>query len=84
MTPQEWAPTVGALISLAVIVGPWMFKVHAKLAVIASKCADLCDKIEQIAHDGRRLWETSSRHESRLETHQLQIAHIEQRLGQHE
>ena len=80
MTFPEWSLIVGAFTSLAFAVGPWMIKVHAKLAVIASKIIDLCDQIERSADEHRKLWETCSRHESRLDTHDVQLSHIAERL----
>ena len=80
MTSEQWIALVGASLSLALAVGPWMFKVHAKLAVIASKCADLCEQLETAAVDQRQLWETTHQHRSRLDTHEVQLVHLEQRL----
>jgi len=80
MTPEQWAALVGAIVSLALGVGPWMFKVHAKLAVIVSKCADLCEKMEALSVEQRRLWETCSRHQSRLDTHEVQLAHFAEEM----
>jgi hypothetical protein len=57
-----------------------MVKVHAKLAVIASKIVDLCEKMDRVSDEHRRLWEVASRHESRLDTHDVQLSHIAERL----
>jgi len=80
MTFPELSLLVGVLIPLALAMGPWMFKVHAKLAVIACKIVDLCDKIEQATDDHQRLWQVCSKHESRLDTHDVQLSHIAERL----
>jgi hypothetical protein len=80
MTFPEVTLLVGVLIPLALAMGPWMFKVHAKLAVIASKIVDLCDRIEQAADDHQKLWQVCSKHESRLDTHDVQLSHIAERL----
>jgi hypothetical protein len=42
--------------------------------------ADLCDKIDRAGGDHRRLWEVCSRHESRLDTHDVELSHIAERL----
>jgi hypothetical protein len=76
----EWSFILGAALSVALAAGPWMFKVHAKLAVIASKVVDLCDKLDRTQDEHRRLWEVCSRHESRLDTHDVQLSHIAERL----
>ena len=80
MDVAEWSLIVGVLMSIALAVGPWMFKVHAKLAVIASKIVDLCDKMDRTSDEHRRLWEVCARHTSRLDTHDVQLAHIAERL----
>ena len=70
----------GIAMSVGLAVGPWMFKVHAKLAVIASKIVDLCSKLEESSAEHHRLWEASYRHQSRLDTHDVQLSHIAARL----
>ncbi|REK19158.1 MAG: hypothetical protein DWQ37_01845 [Planctomycetota bacterium] len=80
MTFTEWSVILGAVLTVALATGPWMFMVHAKLAVIASKIVDLCDKMDHTSEEHRRLWKVSSRHESRLDTHDVQLSHIAERL----
>jgi hypothetical protein len=77
---ELWSLAVGVTMSLVLAIGPWMFKVHAKLAVIASKLVDMCERLESASHEHRRLWEVASRHESRLDTHDVQFSHIAERL----
>jgi hypothetical protein len=80
MTLEEWSIAAGLVGSAAAALGPWMTKVHAKLAVIATRIIDLCDKIDEARDEHRRLWDVCSRHESRLDTHDVQISHIAERL----
>lgn len=80
MTSEEWVALTGVVVSLSLTVGSWMFKVHAKLAVIARECAALCEKFETAATDQRQLWETAARHRSRLDTHDVQIVHLAEQL----
>jgi hypothetical protein len=80
MSIGEWGLVVGSGLSLALAVGPWMFKVHAKLAVIASKIVDLCEKLDDTRDEHRRLWQVCNRHESRLDTHDVQLTHVAERL----
>ena len=80
MTLQEWSLLACSLFSIGLAVGPWMFKVHAKLAVIASKIVDLCDTMDRASDNQHRLWETCTRHESRLDTHDVKLLHIAERL----
>jgi hypothetical protein len=80
MSIPEWGLIVGAVLSVGLAVGPWMFMVHAKLAVIASKIVDLCETMDRNSAEHRSLWEVASRHASRLDTHDVQITHIAERL----
>lgn len=80
MTLPEWSLILGLGTSILLAVGPWMFMVHAKLAVIASKSADLCEKLDQIAAEQRSLWDTTGEHESRLNAHDIQLRHIAEQM----
>ena len=80
MDVELWSLAIGVTTSLMLAIGPWMFKVHAKLAVIASKIVDMCDRLERATVEHRKLWEVASRHESRLDTHDVQLSHIAERL----
>lgn len=80
MTTQEWGIVVGVMVSGLLAVGPWMFMVHAKLAVLASQVTTLCRKMDQAAETQERLWSVHARHATKLETHDVQIAQISQRL----
>jgi hypothetical protein len=80
MSIAEWSLILASVLSIALAVCPWMVKVHSKLAVIASKIVDLCEKMDETSDEHRRLWETCSRHESRLDTHDVQLSHIAERL----
>ena len=77
---EDWGITAGVVISMVLAIGPWMFKVHAKLAVIATETANLCRSLKEAARDHRKLWEVCSRHQSRLDTHDVQIAHLAEEL----
>jgi hypothetical protein len=80
MSISEWTLIVGSVVSVGLAVGPWMFAVHAKLAVIASKIVDLCAKLDDTRDEHRQLWQVCSRHESRLDTHDVQLSHVAERL----
>jgi hypothetical protein len=45
MNANEWTTLVAAAISAAVVIGPGIVTLHAKLAVVASQVAELCDKM---------------------------------------
>ena len=80
MSLQEWTLIIGVLTTVGLALGQWMFKVHAKLAVIASKVVDVCEKLDFTAEQHRELWQVCARHESRLDTHDVQLSHIAERL----
>ena len=80
MNVQAWGIVVGVVTSAVLALGPWMFKVHAKLAVIASRLVELSEKVEKAAEANQQLWSFYAQHEARLETHDVQFVHIAERL----
>jgi len=80
MSFQEWSLLVGVALSVVLALVPWMFKVHAKLAVIAARMTDLCDQVQKAAESHQKLWILYAEHEARLDTHDVELAHLEQRL----
>jgi outer membrane murein-binding lipoprotein Lpp len=80
MTVEEWGIVIGALISAVLALAPWMFMVHAKLAVIATQIVELGEKVEKAAEANQQLWSRYAQHEARLETHDVQFAHVAERL----
>jgi hypothetical protein len=72
---------IGVIVSAALAIGPWMFMVHAKLAVLASQMAALGRKMDHAAETQDRLWAVHAEHTTKLETHDVQIAQISQRLN---
>ncbi len=80
MTVEEWSILIGVVISALLALGPWMFMVHAKLAVIATQIAELGEKVEKAAEANQQLWSRYAQHETRLETHDVQFTHVAQRL----
>lgn len=71
---------IGVAGSAILTLGPWMFMVHAKLAVIVTKIAELDAKMEKAAAADRDLWSLCAQHETRLGTHDVQFTHIAERL----
>ena len=80
MSTQQWAIVIGVIVSGLLAVGPWMFMVHAKLAVLASQVATLCRKMDQVGQTQEKLWSVHAQHAIKLETHDVQIGQISQRL----
>ncbi len=75
---------VGIALSALLALVPWMFMVHAKLAVIVSRLDDLAAKVEIGAAAAERLWQAHARHEAALETHEVELAHVAERLREME
>ncbi|NLY02370.1 MAG: hypothetical protein GXY83_40310 [Rhodopirellula sp.] len=80
MTTEEWSIVVGVAMSASLALGPWMFMVHAKLAVIAGQIVTLVEKIEKLTESHDRRLMMCIEHQAKLETHEVQLRHVEQRL----
>jgi hypothetical protein len=80
MSVEAWGIVIGVVSSAVLALAPWMFRVHAKLAVIATQIAELGEKVEKAAEANHQLWSCYAQHEARLETHDVQIAHLAERL----
>ncbi|MBN2022486.1 MAG: hypothetical protein JW809_06790 [Pirellulales bacterium] len=80
MSVSEWSLLVGVCVSGVLALGPWMFMVHAKLAVLASQVTALCRKVDKTSEIHDRLWAVHAQHEAKLETHNVEIAQIGERL----
>lgn len=80
MSPQEYQTLLGAILAIALTLGPWMFMVHAKLAVLAARIVDLAAAVDKASDANRELWKLSAQHATRLETHDVQFAHVAERL----
>jgi hypothetical protein len=79
-TTSEWGILIGVVMSALLALAPWMFMVHAKLAVIATQLAELAERVEKAAEANQQLWSRFAQHETRLETHDVQFAHVAERL----
>jgi len=80
MTVQEWSIVVGAVVTGLAALGPWMFMVHAKLAVIASRMEELSEQVQRATENSKELWDFCASHRARLDTHDVQFAHVAERL----
>ncbi len=77
---EVWGIVAVVATSAALTVGPWMFMVHAKLAVIAAQISELDQKVEKAAEANQQLWSLCAQHGARLEIHDVQFAHVNERL----
>ena len=80
MSANEWLTLVGIVVSAVLMIGPGIVAVHAKLAVVASQVAELCDKVERLSSSHEERLRMCIEHQSRLETHEVQIADLAERL----
>ncbi len=80
MSSDEWGIVVGVVVAGLLALGPWMFMVHAKLAVLASQVETLCKKVDRANEAHEKLWTMYAHHEAKLETHEVQISQIGERL----
>jgi outer membrane murein-binding lipoprotein Lpp len=48
MSAQEWEIVVGVVMAAILAAGPWMFMVHAKLAVLSAQVARLETKVDRV------------------------------------
>ena len=77
MTASEWAIVIGVVTSSLMALGPWMFMVHAKLAVVLTQVSRLEAKVDKMtdAQQDRLTW---------CIQHQTAIAECSRRLDAHE
>ncbi len=80
MTAGEWGIMIGVVTSALLALAPWMFMVHAKLAVLGSQMANLQDKVDRWIEIDQHRASMCTQHEARLDTHEVEIAHIDERL----
>jgi hypothetical protein len=84
MTVENWNIVIGVVVSAALALAPWMFMVHAKLAVLGSQLARLEAMVGKLIEANEERLPMCARHVARLETHDVQIAQLCERLRQME
>jgi hypothetical protein len=84
---QQWEIIIGVIVSTLLALVPWMFMVHAKLAVVSAQVARLDAKVDKMvdAEQQRLPWciqhqATLEELSRRVESHETQLADIYQRL----
>jgi hypothetical protein len=80
MTVHEWAGVLGVFLSAVLALGPWMFAVHAKLAVIASQIEQLCGRLERLSAAHEERLAMCIAHQSRLDRIEVQLADAMERV----
>lgn len=80
MSVEQWGIVIGVVTSALLALAPWMFMVHAKLAVLATQLAGLAEKVDKLIADNERRGPMCALHEARLDTHEVQLENIAGRL----
>ncbi len=80
MSANEWITLLGVVVSAAVVIGPGIVTLHAKLAVVATQVAELCDKVEKLSSSHEERLRMCIDHHWRLDTQEVQIADVIERL----
>ena len=76
MNVQDWQILLGTLMSAVLTLGPWMFMVHGKLAVVAARVSDMSAKLDKSNDAQRELWSMFAAQAARLENHDAHLAHL--------
>lgn len=87
MSVQEWGIVVGVAMSAVLALGPWMFMVHAKLAVLSTQVARLETKVDRMVDAEQERLPQCIQHETALrelqrrwEMHDVKIENVLQRI----
>jgi len=80
MSTAEWSIVVAVVTPVLLALAPWLVMMHARLAVIATRIEELDAKLEKAARSNEQLWSRLAQHDICLRTHDVQLAHFEQRL----
>ncbi len=79
---EDRALVVGVVTSAILALAPWMFMVHAKLAVLAAKIASMERKVDELIQAHAERLPTCAVHQARLDTLGQQLEDISDRLRQ--
>jgi hypothetical protein len=87
MSVEQWGIVIGVVTSAVLALAPWMFMVHAKLAVVSAQVARLDAKVDKMVEANQERLPWCIRHQAtldeltrRLEGHDVQLSDISQRL----
>lgn len=78
MTTTEWGIIAGVAMSVCLALGPWMFMVHAKLAVVAAQLVALGEKVDKLTDANEERVPSCSRHQEKLEYLERRVERLEQ------
>jgi hypothetical protein len=87
MNVQEWGIVISVVSAAVLAIAPWMFKVHAKLAVLSTQVARLETKVDCMVNAEQDRLPHCIQHETALkelerrwEMHTLQIENLSDRF----
>jgi len=80
MNVDEWAIVVSVFSAAILALAPWMFTVHAKLAVLTATIMNLEAKVDRLIEDNRDRLPMCAAHAARLDTFELQLADVHAQL----
>jgi hypothetical protein len=74
------AVAVGAMTSVALAMAPWMFMVHAKLAVLTAAMIKLESKVDKLLADQEQRLPMCALHDARLDRLETHVSQVLERL----
>ena len=87
MNGQELEIVIGMITAVLLALAPWMFMVHAKLAVLSTQVARLDAKVDKMVDAEQQRLPWCIQHQSsleelarRVELHEAQLAELHQRV----
>jgi hypothetical protein len=80
MTVQEWSMVIGVVTSALLALAPWMFMVHAKLAVLATRMSNVEEKVDKLIEAHDQQLPKCAQHDARLDSHDVQLGYVNERL----
>ena len=82
MTYSDWSLCLSVAMPVLLAVVPWMIRIHTKLEVVAHNVTNLCQKIDSLAGDNRDVQRNLAALTTRLETHELSITYLTDRVNE--
>jgi len=80
MTVDEWAIVIGVFSGTILALAPWMFTVHAKLAVLTATITSLEAKVDKLIDDNGARMPMCAAHAARLDAFESRLAGMHARL----
>lgn len=87
MSVEQWGIVISVAVSGVLALAPWMFAVHARLAVLSDQLKRLTEKVDQLVEADRARLPQCVQHQAyldefrrRLDIHDMQLAQLGERL----